>query len=299
MNPKVNILLATYNGSLYINDQIESILSQSYKNINLYIIDDCSSDNTIEIICRFSDKRIILIDNNKKYGYPGAFNYLLKNCSDADYYCYADQDDIWNRDKVERAVNMMEKYERSNPSLYFADYIICDSQLNPIRRSWTVPKPITFYNSLFQCYAYGFTVMFNQAQRKLLISSMDKVKHPQKDYWNQMIAIGMGRIIHDNYICANWRRHGETTSPSTVKKLSFMIWRYKHFLLEDKFKDYHDMLDDFYKIFYNDLSVENRLVAELFASKKHRLMKVFFPHRLRNSLSDEVLLRLAFLIGKL
>ena len=80
MEENIDILLATYNGEKYIKEQIESILNQTYKNINLIISDDCSTDNTRKILTEYTqkDKRITVYFQNENQGYIKNFEFLLK-----------------------------------------------------------------------------------------------------------------------------------------------------------------------------------------------------------------------------
>ena len=94
---KIDILLATYNGSKYLHEQLDSILSQSYENINVIIRDDGSSDNTVMIIKEYEqkDNRVkLLSDNLGNLGFVRNFEELMKN-STSEYLMFSDQDDIW------------------------------------------------------------------------------------------------------------------------------------------------------------------------------------------------------------
>ena len=113
---KIDILLATYNGSQYLPEQLDSILSQSYGNINVIIRDDGSSDNTVMIIKEYEqkDNRVKLLnDSLENLGFVRNFEELMKN-STSDYIMFSDQDDIWYNDKVEISYARMKAIEESN-----------------------------------------------------------------------------------------------------------------------------------------------------------------------------------------
>ena len=107
MEKKVEILLTTYNSNLdFLKEQIDSILTQTYKNISLLISDDKSSNQeVIDLLKKYEekDKRIKLYLQEKNLGYNKNFEFLLK-CSGADYIMFCDHDDIWNSDKVEKSL---------------------------------------------------------------------------------------------------------------------------------------------------------------------------------------------------
>ena len=102
MNPKIEILMATYNGEKYIGEQINSIINQTYTNWNLLIRDDGSKDKTLNIIKKYEkmDNRIILIrDNKDNLGFVKNFEELLK-ISSSELIMFSDQDDVWKKDKI-------------------------------------------------------------------------------------------------------------------------------------------------------------------------------------------------------
>lgn len=100
MEEKIDILLATYNGEKYVAEQIESILNQTYKNFNLIISDDNSSDNTSKILEEYAkkDNRIILNLQEKNLGVVKNIEFLLKQVQN-EYYMLSDQDDVWLEQK--------------------------------------------------------------------------------------------------------------------------------------------------------------------------------------------------------
>ena len=110
MDKKIDILLATYNSNLdFLKEQIDSILTQTYKNISLLISDDKSSNQkVIDLLKEYEkkDKRIRVFLQEENLGYNKNFEFLLK-CSGADYIMFCDHDDIWNSDKVEKSLKKM------------------------------------------------------------------------------------------------------------------------------------------------------------------------------------------------
>ena len=96
---KISVCMASYNGSKYIKNQITSILNQLGKSDQLVIVDDCSFDDTVNIIESFKDSRIKLIKNTKNIGVVVAFNRALKNAN-GDIIFLCDQDDEWLDNKV-------------------------------------------------------------------------------------------------------------------------------------------------------------------------------------------------------
>lgn len=101
---QIDVLLATYNGEKYVKEQIESILNQTYSNIRLVISDDCSKDNTREVLKQYENNPKVEIHyQEKNLGYVKNFEYLLNQVKN-DLYMLSDQDDIWLPEKIEKSV---------------------------------------------------------------------------------------------------------------------------------------------------------------------------------------------------
>ncbi|EFG1008074.1 glycosyltransferase [Escherichia coli] len=128
----VDIIIATYNGEKYIREQVESILNQTYKNFHLYIRDDGSTDKTKDIIydLKCLDDRIILIEDDIiNNGVGENFKILLKHCS-ADYVFIADQDDVWEKSKIEELLSFAIKNLPTNsPGIAYAPGYVVDEHL--------------------------------------------------------------------------------------------------------------------------------------------------------------------------
>ncbi len=103
---KVAILLATYNGSDYIREFLESLLAQTYADFKLIVRDDGSTDDTLEIIRSYSSGiKLDFIETNVRLGPAKSFFELLTQATDDfDFYFFADQDDYWHKSKIESAV---------------------------------------------------------------------------------------------------------------------------------------------------------------------------------------------------
>ncbi|MBT0741718.1 glycosyltransferase, partial [Campylobacter lari] len=114
MNNTVAVLLATYNGEKYLKEQIESILNQTYKDIRIYIGDDCSKDSTIDIIRAYKNlypDKIVYYQNNVNIGFIKNFEKLLQICSE-NYIAFSDQDDIWDRNKIFLQYTVLKEKEK-------------------------------------------------------------------------------------------------------------------------------------------------------------------------------------------
>ena len=104
MNNLVSIIMPSYNTAKFISDSINSVLSQTYSNWELIIVDDCSSDNTDEIVSPFlSDKRIKYLKNEKNSGAAVSRNYALREAK-GKWIAFLDSDDLWEKDKLQKQI---------------------------------------------------------------------------------------------------------------------------------------------------------------------------------------------------
>ena len=167
MEEKIDILLATYNGEKYVAEQIESILNQTYKNFNLIISDDNSSDNTPKILEDYAkkDSRIILNLQEKNLGVVKNIEFLLKQVQN-EYYMLSDQDDVWLEQKVEKS---LETLKNENADLVFGDLEIVDEN----------GKVITFFITTDSSDFSIDKIPAGKYTLKEVINKKDRKKHKQ------------------------------------------------------------------------------------------------------------------------
>ena len=116
MEPLVSVCIPAYNNAEYIKDTIDSILNQTYQNIELVIVDDNSKDNTYELIQKIGDERIKLYHNDKNLGMSGNWNRCLSLCT-GKYAKLVCADDILSPDALKREVDALE----ANPTAVIAE----------------------------------------------------------------------------------------------------------------------------------------------------------------------------------
>lgn len=115
---KVSVIIASYNYAQYIKESIESVLNQTYSDFELVIIDDCSTDNSVEIINQFKDNRIKFIQNDKNLGLKSTIQKALSHCT-GEWIAFLESDDMWVSDTLEKRLACAEKYP--NVGIIFND----------------------------------------------------------------------------------------------------------------------------------------------------------------------------------
>jgi len=126
----VSIITPAYNAEKYIQETIESVLSQSYANWEMIIVDDKSTDKTVNIIEEFCDDRIKLVKLEKNGGTSNAWNNAFKYAT-GEYVAFLDSDDLWVSTKLEEQINFMKK---NNYVFTFSSYDWIDKILKPLAR---------------------------------------------------------------------------------------------------------------------------------------------------------------------
>lgn len=106
---KVSVIITSYNYEQYLKEAIESVLNQTYSDFELIVIDDCSTDNSIDVIKQFSDERIKFIQNEQNLGLKGSMQKAISLCT-GDWIAFLESDDIWFPETLEKRLECAEKY---------------------------------------------------------------------------------------------------------------------------------------------------------------------------------------------
>ena len=294
---RVNVLISTYNGELYIEDQINSILNQTYSNIKIYVRDDGSTDNTLNILKNYeADGKIQLIKGNNK-GYGPSFLELLNIASEGDYWAFCDQDDVWRKNKIERAIVGIQKLDLNKPALYFHNYVLTDENLkNPKRYLNKMPKYL-FSMAITQCIHMGFATLINDKLRDMMLR-VDGDKLCSHDWWAELIVMEFGNVYTDDYIGAKHRRLDISISSSGMK--ARVKWFKKALGGNAEIKN---LTNEFYREFSGEMNKHDRKILSWFVSEKYNFLKsvkkAFYIHRWRSSFSSELVVRFLMLIGRI
>ena len=305
---KVNIILPTYNGSLFIRKMLQSLLDQSYDNIDIYIRDDGSTDNTLEIVREVSQsnqtsKRIIVIEDDQgNLRCPKSFYTILAKCEPADYYSFCDQDDIWLDTKIEWAVELLEKEDSNIPLLYYSSYDYQDTEGSFIRQAELQSDVLPVERTLFYTAASGFTLVFNEASRQSFILGVDPGVELHDRYLLRAAAC-FGKAIYDPRITAHHIRHENAVTVQDNTRFDILKSYLKEEVLGNRARETKDQIRYFYTIFKDKMNTEQIALFEFFTSNKRSptlwFKKITFPGSLRVSFAGELTIRALFFIGKI
>ncbi|MBR3661561.1 MAG: glycosyltransferase family 2 protein [Bacilli bacterium] len=189
---KVSVIIPVYNSSKYLKECLDSVINQTYQNLEIIIINDNSNDNSLSIINSFKDKRIRIINLDKRNGVASCRNKGV-DCSTGDYICFLDSDDFWYLEKIEKQVKFIE-----DKAFIYSDY----EYYNDKRRHRVhVPKKITYNKALKNTTIFTSTVMLNMKYLTKEDLYMPNVKLGQDSstWWKILkkvkIAYGMNEVL--------------------------------------------------------------------------------------------------------
>lgn len=210
------VLMSTFNGEVYVSEQIESILNQIGVSVHILIRDDGSIDHTPEIIEKYSEiyPQKIKFIRGENCGFANSFSKLvsiaLEEYPYIKYFSFSDQDDIWLSDKLISAINQIENRELqlNKPIVYCSNTKLVNNDLQEIGLGWDPERTqISKESSLIQNYATGCTMVFNRIAADYYRNFM-----PQKlrvhDFYLYQLGIFLGIVIWDPIPHILYRQHG-------------------------------------------------------------------------------------------
>lgn len=241
--PSVAILLATFNGERFLEQQLKSFLAQSYPHWVLHVSDDGSHDATPTILRRFGallGRGELVIRQGPGKG--SAANFLSLACAtgiEADYFAYADQDDVWNVDKLARGIESLRCIPLEVPALYCSRTKLIDETGQGIGMSPLFRKTPCFANALVQNIGGGNTMIFNRAARRLLQGAGPDLRVAGHDWWTyQVVSACGGRVIYDPVPTLGYRQHNRNVVGANVS------WRARRIrlamLFAGRFREWSD-----------------------------------------------------------
>lgn len=280
--------MSTYNGQIYLAEQIDSILNQTYKYINLIIRDDGSNDSTPSILedyaNRYPEKIKIITDQKGNLGPKHSFAELM-NYSTSEFIAFSDQDDFWNENKIERAINAISSLKSTNICLYSSDALVTDHELKVIHNSYFRKHHLLNFNSqkkinklIFRNFSIGATSVFTKELKELSLPiPSNAIMH---DWWIAINAAHYGEIYIDDFKSIHYRQHDNNVVGSRNYKFKFSYKTIKK-LIERSNKNTHSAMSqayDFYILNKENLPLKkiNFIRLLLATPEKNFLSRIFF-----------------------
>lgn len=214
--------MAVYNGKPYLAEQLDSIIAQSFSDWELLVSDDNSSDGSIEIVQDYCkrDPRIHIVLQDEHYGSAKSHFMALTKEADAPYVMYADQDDVWDPDKISLTLKELKTAEMQGgvnpPLLACTDLRLVDNNLRPISPSLLEysnmdASKLDFGYFLASCLVTGCTMMINRSLLLLLQEDCNEDHIMMHDWWASLVASAFGKVIYLNTQTISYRQHGDNS----------------------------------------------------------------------------------------
>ncbi|MSP27775.1 MAG: glycosyltransferase family 2 protein [Methylococcales bacterium] len=209
MPNQVTVLMSTYNGGQFLQQQLNSLYAQTYPNVKILVRDDGSRDSTRELLAAEGKQgKIEQLEGHDNLGATGSFFTLLRHAAQTKtaYVAFCDQDDVWHADKIARAVSLLSEVS-DHPALYCSRLDIVDEQLQSLNLSAT-PRKIGFGNALVENIAVGCTMVLNRKAIDLLCQQTLPDHVYVHDWWCYLVISCFGEVIFDDNALIKYRQHG-------------------------------------------------------------------------------------------
>lgn len=306
---KLQILLSTYNGERYVREQLDSIFAQTLFQkkdweLGLTVRDDGSTDKTCEILQEYCERYPSMnYQTGTNKGVIGSFFELIQGVpEDVDFVALSDQDDVWMKDKLERAATVLSEMDSEKPLLYCGMPLLTDEHLTPVSSiMYTDSIQPSFGNALVENICTGCTAVFNQRLASLvrLESPAFTVMH---DWWLYVLAAGFGDVMFDSEPHMYYRQHTDNAVGVKRNYASEFLARLRRFR-KNRYnisRQAASLQTICEKYSLSLSSTKTELMEEILLSKKHlaarfRIIKNQSIYRQRKM--DNLLFKIIYLTG--
>ena len=299
---KVQVLLSTFNGAKFIQQQLNSIFHQKDVEIFCLVRDDGSTDETIEILMEYQHKHenLSFIRGNN-IGYKLSFQELLKLSGKYDYYAFADQDDVWEPLKLKVAVEEIVRLNKRSPTMYFSNCTVVNSKLEKIgmlhSKENIVPEKKA--TALVQGFAHGCTMVFNKISRDLILNYQPEQIYAH-DFWIPLLHIYLGDLIYDSNSYILYRQHNQNVFGEKRSLLELLTLKFN---FTQHSKNYHSgTAKDLLNGYSNSLRKTEYKQLKDIAEYRHslgKLIKLLFNKDIkRNTIRGTLILKMLIISAR-
>lgn len=292
------VLLSTYNGEKYLEEQLFSLQKQEDVEIQILVRDDGSTDRTHEILNEWQKRGMLNWYAGSNLGYALSFMHLLQNAPDADFYAFCDQDDIWLPNKLKMAIKKLEMLSGGR-RLYCSNLFIYRKG-NKEGVKWQHEPKNDLYRCLVRGIAFGCTMVFDQDLLNVIKAHPLCISHPH-DLWVFKTAMLLGAVYYDMDSYIFYRQHENNQVGAEIdfcdrlrrKIKSFRSLRNQHYREEGA----KELLRCYSGILTNEQITVLRTLANYRCSLWRKVQFLFSSKYISESLEDTFWLKVRILIG--
>ena len=299
---RVNVLLPIYNGARYLCEQLESIETQTLPVAQITVRDDGSTDGSDALVREWAKGRSnVRWLQGPRLGAVNSFFALLESCEDeCEYFAFADQDDVWLPDKIERAVASLGGDGTEEPAMYCSRVEYVDESLRHIGYS-RIPKKIDFTNALVENVATGCTVVLNRSARNLIRKQVPQ-KTLMHDWWCYLVVSAFGRVVFDERPGIKYRQHAGNVIGGTSSRVELFRQGIGRFVGRPPRVSLSDQAIEFSRCFGESLTQQKRAILDRFLTVRGNLWaRLYYNATMdvrRQSWIDTATLRTMILMGR-
>jgi len=287
LNPRVAVLLSTYNGEVWLGAQLDSLAAQEGVAIEVFVRDDGSTDGTLAVLAKYAQLWPALAApvRGENLGPAASFVELLRGApDDFDYYAFCDQDDVWLPDKLARATVRLRKQPEGGPVLYCSSVLCVDSELRPLGARG-VDGDARFDHLLFENIAMGNTVVMNPPARMLICSRPPGSGMFMHDWWCALVVSALGTVLYDERPGVLYRQHQGNVIGATPSRLLETFDLLKRLWRDPRnFYPIHAQAAEFLRLYGDAIEPRQRRLTQALVASRRSLIA-----RIRYAVSGEMI----------
>jgi glycosyltransferase involved in cell wall biosynthesis len=265
----ISVAIATYNGEKYLQEQLDSILTQTLKPDEIIVCDDRSTDETVAILEKYRQAGLLTYYvNESRLGFIGNFKRAVSLTREDNYVALSDQDDIWLPEKLQAAAEVMRKLDDGRrPAMVYSDLVFVDQDKNLLNPSFRNELGQDGYRHcldtlLFGGFVNGCTMLMDPLMRKYFATIPDKSTLIH-DTWIALIAYTFGHAGIVPYSLIHYRKHAANATNVSGFQRKNRFQKLKEelsmaFKNNDMFEDHFACVQEFYETFHENLSDDQK-----------------------------------------
>ena len=266
---KVVILLATLNGGAFLREQLASYAAQTHQDWELVVSDDGSVDDTMEIVRSFAQtipQPVTILQGPAQGHCQNFLSMIRRHSAEGDYFAFSDQDDVWMKEKLARAIAWLQSVPAGRPALYFSRTMLISEDGQFLGFSPLFSRPPVFRNALVQNIGGGNTMVLNKAAHQVLAGAA-QAQPVSHDWWSYQVITGVGGLAHyDSWPSLKYRQHGQNLIGSNAGWRAGL--RRLRGFLGHRFSNWNETNLAALRAVNTPLAMENRLAFETFAKAR-------------------------------
>lgn len=225
MKPEVSIITPSYNSATFIGETIESVQKQTFSSWEMIIVDDCSEDNTVEIIKKYikKDSRIKIITTYKNSG-PAVARGKAINVAEGDFIAFLDSDDLWEKEKLEMQVGYMKKFDIAATCTSYKEVEYSSGKEIAVK----IPLKVARYRDILYHNTIGNSTVILDRKKISNIKIPNIVKRNDYALWLKILKT-VDRIVGLNIVLATYRVRSGSVSRKKIGLIKYHWKIYREF----------------------------------------------------------------------